>query len=61
MPRTPQGGFVDIDITTMYKDELARVQKFFEITPVVVEKKEPPKPPENKVEKYDFPRNKRRY
>ena len=57
MPRSPQGGYVDIDISNLYKEELQRVQKFFEITPVE------PKPvkPEPKVEKkYDFPRNKRR-
>ena len=50
LPRTPQGGYVDLDISTMYKEEFERAQKFFEITPVVMEKK---------VENYNFPRKKR--
>ena len=40
MPKSPQGGYADIDITTLYKQELARAQKIFDITPVpVIEEK----------------------
>ena len=32
--KSPQGGYADIDITNLYKEELNRAQKLFEITPV---------------------------
>lgn len=40
LPRSPNGGFVDIDISNLYKEEFARAQKFFEITPVPAKKQE---------------------
>ncbi|MCP4648813.1 MAG: hypothetical protein GY853_01855 [PVC group bacterium] len=32
LPRSRTGGFVDLDISTMYKDEFERARNFFEVT-----------------------------
>ena len=51
-PRTPQGGFADINITTLYKEELERAKRFFTITPVPENKNFSDKIKFTKVNKY---------